>query len=147
MTDRRVLGDRRWRWVGGVALLLGLAALVPGPSRGGSSGADGSDKFLHLLGHAALTAALFGALDGTVAGGSDRRRSVRIAATAVVASTLYGACTERVQRWSSGRRFEWGDLAAALVGSVAAAGLSLLRGRSGTSDEPVIRAPRSAVEH
>jgi VanZ family protein len=100
--------------VGAVALALLVGSVVPLP-RGVDPefGPYGPDRLLHFLGHAALAAALVDALDGA--------EGARTAALAVGLSTGYGVCTERLQERVPGRRFEWGDVVAGLLGGVVGA--------------------------
>ncbi|ELZ94478.1 hypothetical protein C440_09878 [Haloferax mucosum ATCC BAA-1512] len=93
-------------------LLLLVASLVPIPSRHNPDfGSYGPDKFLHLVGHAGLAAALVEAFD-------DTEQSLRAAVIAVVLSTVYGVGTELLQESVPGREFERGDVSAGFVGSV-----------------------------
>jgi VanZ family protein len=99
-------------------LLVGSAVPLP-VDRNPDFGPLGPDKFLHLVGHAWLTAALVRAID------ADGHDPGRAAALAVVLSVGYGLATERLQEAVPGREFEWPDVVAGLLGSV----LGVLAGR------------------
>jgi VanZ family protein len=99
-------------------LLVGSAVPLP-PGRNPDFGLLGPDKFLHLAGHAWLTAALVRAID------AEDGPTCRGAALAVALSVGYGLATERLQEAVPGREFEWPDVLAGLLGSV----LVVLAGR------------------
>jgi len=102
---------RRWSGVSLVAVLLLVGSALPLPRRlNPDLGPYGPDKLLHLLGHACFTAALVAAVDDD--------GSARVAVVAIVASTVYGVCTELLQEIVPGRAFERGDVVAGLVGSI-----------------------------
>lgn len=97
--------------VTGGLLLAGSAVPIP-PNIDRDYGPYGPDRFLHMVGHAGLTATLVTALD------EDGRGTLGRATLAVVASTGYGICTELMQEAVPGRGFERGDVVAGFVGSV-----------------------------
>ena len=103
----------RWGTVVGAALVLLVGSLVPSPlGRHPEFGTFGPDKFLHLLGHAGLTAAL---ADALVAGRLDDREAAVVSVGLV---TGYGLLIGRLQTRVPGRAPERADTAAGLVGSV-----------------------------
>ena len=128
----RTLVDSRLKQVGywlevavmAIVLLVGSAIPMP-PHYNPDFGRYGPDKALHLAGHAGLAATLVTAL-------SDDTPSVRDAVLAVILSTAYGVCTERLQEYVPGREFERGDVAAGLIGSVLAVQWKRMRARRDT---------------
>ncbi|WP_345784915.1 VanZ family protein [Natrinema sp. 1APR25-10V2] len=89
---------------------MGSALPLP-PRYNPSFGLYGPDKFLHLLGHAGLAAALVAALE-------DDEPPLRVAVMAVALSTIYGISTEVLQEEIPGREFEQGDVIAGFVGGI-----------------------------
>lgn len=102
-----------WARVVLVALVLLVAQVLPSPlGRHPAFSRVGPDKLLHLLGHAALAAALADALDTECL---DERPSVL---SAVALSTAYGVATAELQTLVPGRVPERADLVAGLLGAV-----------------------------
>lgn len=103
--------DREWEFVALTGSLLTVASLVPGPEREEPQPPPYQlDKLAHATGHGAFTVALANALaaDG---------RSAPVA-TAVCVSGLGGLALELLQRRIPGRRFEVGDVASGVLGSL-----------------------------
>lgn len=94
------------------AILLFVGSATPLPTRYNPDfGLYGPDKFLHLLGHAGLTAVLIDAFQ-------NNGHSILAAMIAVVLSTGYGVGTELLQEVILGREFERGDVIASFFGSL-----------------------------
>ncbi|MHB9288885.1 VanZ family protein [Halobacteriales archaeon Cl-PHB] len=107
--------DRRARWLvaAEVALAVVGGSLVPSPlGRHPAFSVVGPDKLLHLLGYAALSAALADALAGE--GWGPPARSGVAVAVSVVAGYGVGVC----QRFVPGRESETADFVAGVLGAV-----------------------------
>jgi VanZ family protein len=103
-------GGGRWLRATLVGLVLLLASAAPIPPRyNPGSSRFGLDKALHAVGHAGFVVALLAALDD---GGG-----LRVAAVAVLVSTVHAAGAELLQEAVPGRAFEPGDVVAGLLGS------------------------------
>ncbi len=108
---------RRAWWWGATALWMSVIFLASAWPEHGPPAAQGTDKVLHFVAYAVLTALLFGCWRAT----GHRSRLVASTCYVGVIAIVYGLLLELYQLQVPGRDFQWYDILANCAGVVIAA--------------------------